>query len=180
MFPTWDNIPGFVYLGIFLAAAIEGEVVYTGAVVLAYMGRLNPAAVLFFGAMGGSAGDQFFFYVLRTRLASWLDRFPKILRRREIIRKRVLRNANLMVLISRFLPGLRIAVSAACAYAGVRPLRFTLLSIVSGMAWAGSIMLVVMYLGPSSMRELGIHAWWTPIIPAVFVILFFRWLSREK
>src|SRR5262249_3476429 len=121
------------YAVIFLSAAIEGEFVYAAAVVMAYLGKLNPTAVLIAGALGGSAGDQFYFYALRSGLANWLDRFPAILRRRDRITDRVKRNANWMILVSRFLPGLRIAIPAACAYAAVGWMRFTILSLVSGI-----------------------------------------------
>jgi len=168
------------YAAIFLSAAIEGEVVYVSAVVLAFLGKLNPAAVLIAGAMGGSLGDQFYFYALRGRLVRWLDRFPAVLRRRDKIRDGVLQLTNLIILMSRFLPGLRIAIPAACAYAGVRPARFTCLSLVSGIAWAAALMGVIMYLGPTSLWQLGLRAWWTPVIPAILVILFFRWLSRTE
>jgi hypothetical protein len=33
-------------------------------------------------------------------------------------------------------------------------------------------------LGASTLTAVGLTAWWAPLIPAVFVILFFRWLSR--
>jgi membrane protein DedA with SNARE-associated domain len=169
-----------VYAGIFLLAAIEGEVGYVSALVLVYLGRLNAVAVLVAGAMGGSAGDQFYFYILRTGLVRWLDRFPAVVKRRDKIRDKVGRNANLMILISRFLPGLRIAIPAACSYAGVKPLRFTCLSLLSGFAWAGTLMGIIMYLGPSSLQQLGLRVWWVPAIPAIAVILFFRWLARTE
>ena len=128
----------------------------------------------------GSAGDQFYFYLLRTGLVSWLDRFPSVVRRRDKIRDKVARNASWMILLSRFLPGLRIAIPAACAYAGIGRLRFTCLSLLSGFAWAGALMAIVMYLGPSSLKELGLRAWWAPVIPALLVLLFFRWLARTE
>src|SRR5438046_258246 len=109
------------YVGIFISAAVEGEIVYVAAVVMAVLGKLNPAGVLIAGASGGSAGDQFYFYVLRTGLSRWLDRFPAIVRRRDRIRDRVQHHASKLILTSRFLPGLRIAIPAACAYAGVSP-----------------------------------------------------------
>lgn len=169
------------YAGIFASAAIEGEVVYVSAVVLAFLGKLNPVGVLVAGACGGSFGDQAYFYILRTaKLAHWLDRFPSLVRRRDQIRDKVRRHANKLILGSRFLPGLRIAIPAACAYTGIQPLQFSTLSLISGFAWATAIMVLVMYLGPSSLRQLGIQAWWAPAIPAILVIAFFRWLGRVQ
>ena len=40
--------------------------------------------------------------------------------------------------------------------------------------------LIVTFLGPASLRELGLRAWWAPIIPASLVTLFFKWLARNK
>src|SRR5689334_249200 len=105
------------YLGIFISAALEGEVVYVAAVVLVVLGKLNAWGVLAAGAAGGSAGDQFYFYLLRTRLGNWIDRFPSIKSRRDRITRRVRERSSVLILFSRFLPGLRIAIPAACAYA---------------------------------------------------------------
>ena len=71
---------GLAYLAVFIAAVLEGEVVFITASVLVGRGELNALGVLLAGALGGSAGDQFFFYVLRGRLHRWLDRFPRIAR----------------------------------------------------------------------------------------------------
>ena len=85
----------------------------------------------------------------------------------------------LMVLSGRFLPGLRTAIPVACAYANVHPLKFSVLNLVSGFGWAGAIMLFVK-LGSNALSAFGLNAWWGPLIPALFVILFFRWLSLPK
>ena len=168
----------YPYIGILAAAAIEGEVVYAGAVVMATLGRLDPLAVLVSGSVGGWAGDQFWFYAARGRLSSWADKFEKIARRRRAIEARMERHATKFILSIRFLPGLRIAIPLACAYAGISPVHFSSLSFISALGWAGAIMLIIQRLGPTSLSALGIEAWWTPAIPAVLVVLFFRWLSR--
>jgi membrane protein DedA with SNARE-associated domain len=166
------------YLGILVAAAIEGELVYVTAVVLAYKGQLDALAVLFSGSVGGWVGDQFWFYAARGPLSTWLNRFEKIARRQRAIQNRMHRHATKLILGVRFLPGLRIAIPVACAYSGVTAIRFSGLSFISALAWASGIMFIIVELGASSLSALGVKTWWTPVIPAVIVVLFFRWLSR--
>lgn len=166
------------YLAVFVATVIEGEIVFVGAAVLVHLGRLDALGVYLSAALGGSAGDQLYYYALRGRLRSWLDRFPTWSRRRDRIIARVRSHSSAMILACRFLPGLRVAIPAACAYAEVPPTRFSALSLVSSLAWAGVVMGFITYLGPASFAELGVRAWWTPLVPATLVIVFTYWLSR--
>ncbi|MGE5244741.1 MAG: DedA family protein [Betaproteobacteria bacterium] len=165
------------YIPIFLFAIVEGEVYYTAMCVAASAGKLDWFGVMVAGALGGSAGDQFWFYLLRGRI-HWIDRFPRLQRYRDLVIERVRANQTMMVLMCRFLPGLRVAIPAACAYAGVRPLRFSMLNLVSAFAWAGAIMLVVVRIGPEILGALGLKGWWGVLIPAALVLVFFRWLAR--
>jgi membrane protein DedA with SNARE-associated domain len=166
-----------LYLPIFLFAILEGEIYYIAMCVAASAGKLRWEGVMIAGALGGSTGDQLWFYLLRGHI-HWLDRYAWLARHRNAMVHRVRANQTLMVLISRFPPGLRIAIPVACAYAGVRPLRFSALNLVSAFAWAGSIMLVVAKLGPNALKAIGLEGWWGAIVPAVLVLVFFRWLGR--
>jgi membrane protein DedA with SNARE-associated domain len=112
-------------------------------------------------------------------MGRWLDRFPTWATRRGRIVARVRRHASSMILASRFLPGLRVAIPAACACAGVRPLRFSSLSLVSSFLWAAAVMAFVSWLGPASLHELGGSGWWTALVPAALVVGFGWWLGRE-
>ena len=94
------------------------------------------------GALGGATGDQLWFYILRGRI-HWLDRYPKLGKVREAVIAHVHAHETGLVLVSRFLPGLRTAIPIACAYAGVRPLKFSALNLVSAFAWAAAIMAFV-------------------------------------
>jgi membrane protein DedA with SNARE-associated domain len=171
---------GLAYIVVFVAAILEGEVVFVTASILVGRGELNPFGVLIAGALGGSAGDQFFFYALRGRLHGWLERFPRIARHQRAIAGRVKRHSTLMVLASRFLPGLRVAIPAACAYAGVPPIRFSALNLVSAVAWAGAIMSVVAWGGPAALAWIGLKGWWAIAVPAVMMVVFFRWLGTAS
>jgi membrane protein DedA with SNARE-associated domain len=164
------------YLAITVAAFIEGEIYYSKVAADAAAGKLFWPFVLTAGALGGAAGDQFWFYLLRRRI-HWLDRFPKLARYRDTVMWRVHRNETGLVLVSRFLPGLRTAIPIACAYAGTNPVKFSALNLISAFAWAGAIMAFIAG-GSSALSAFGLDAWWGPFIPAVAVVVFFRWLSR--
>jgi membrane protein DedA with SNARE-associated domain len=177
-FLTADHTGGIAYLIIFVAAALEGEVIFATASVLVGLGRLDPIAVLVCGALGGSAGDQFFFFALRGRLHRWMSRFPRFARRQLAVIERVRAHSTLLPLACRFLPGLRIAIPAACAYAGIPAAKFISLNLISAFCWAGSIMVVVAWLGVKAIGAAGLHGIWGLIIPAILVVIFFRWLAR--
>src|SRR5215475_6548867 len=137
---------------------------------MVFLGRLNAIGVLISGAIGGWAGDQFYFYAARGPLSNWLNRFANIAQRRRAVQERMRRHATKFILAVRFLPGLRVAIPLACAYAGISPFHFSGLSLLSAFAWAATIMFVIRSLGPRSLSALGIKAWWAPLIPAVIII----------
>ncbi len=175
------SLPGqLAYLVVFLAAAIEGEIVFVSASVLVALGHLDLVGVFFAAALGGAAGDQFFFYALRGRLRSWLSGFPRLAQRQELVARRVQHRATPLILACRFLPGLRIAIPAACAYAGIPAVRFTVLNSIGSLAWAGAILLLVTRLGPASLARFGLDSWWAPILPAALIVIFFHWLGRTS
>ena len=168
-----------LYVPIFVFAILEGEIYYITMCVAAAQGKLAWQGVLVVGALGGATGDQIWFYLLRGRL-DWLDRYPWMARHRDAVVHRVKDNEKLILLISRFLPGLRTAIPIASAYAGVKPLHFSLLNLASAFMWASAIMLVVTKLGPGAMERLGLHGWWGALVPAALVLLFFNWLGRPR
>jgi membrane protein DedA with SNARE-associated domain len=165
-----------VYLSIYIAAIIEGEAYYIVQCSLAAHGTLNWVGVLIAGALGGSTGDNFWFYLLRGRI-HWLDRYPKIAKFEKRVSRHVHAHETLIILANRFLPGLRTAIPAACAVANVRPEKFTLLNLISAFAWAGAIMALVKG-GALTMSAIGVNAWWGPFIPAALLLLFIFWLGR--
>src|SRR5262249_1719355 len=156
--------------GVFLAAAIEGEIVFVAASLAVAAGRLNGWSVFVAGALGGAAGDQFFFYAFRGRLARWLDRYPRLIRRRDPLSHLVQRHAVLPPATSRLLPGLRIAIPVACAYANVSPLLFSSLNLVSALVWSASILGIIAWGGPTALASLGLGPRAAFILPAILVL----------
>jgi membrane protein DedA with SNARE-associated domain len=166
------------YAGVFLAAAIEGEVVFVAASIAVAAGRLNGWSVFLAGALGGAAGDQFFFYAFRGPLSRWLERFPRLTRRRDALAGLVRRYAVALAASSRLLPGLRIAIPVACAYAKVPPLLFSVLNGISALVWSASILGLIAWAGPAALTRLGIGGRAALIVPALAVLLVFLALRR--
>lgn len=158
------------YLAVMIAAAVEGEVTFIAAAALVSQGLLNPAAVVAAGAAGAALGDQFYFYMLRGPLRRWLGRRPTLAAKSERLVEVVRRHDTAMSLAIRFAPGLRIALAAACAYAGVRPLKLSALNIVASVVWAVVTLTLVAYLGPATLKRIGITGWWGALIPAAIVL----------
>ncbi|MBI3494231.1 MAG: VTT domain-containing protein [Acidobacteria bacterium] len=169
---------GLAYFAVFAAAVLEGEVVFITASVLVSLGKLDALGVLVAGALGGFTGDQIVFYGLRGRVDRWLDRSARLAKYHQTVVDRVRRHAGLMALSCRFMPGLRIMIPAACAYAEVPALKFSGLDLLGAFGWAGSIMVVVAFIGPEAAERVGLSGWWGLLVPGATVFLFLRWLGR--
>lgn len=174
---TLGSLPAFA--GIYLAAAVEGEIVFVAAAVLVASGRFNPAIVLVAGALGAATGDQFFFYAVRGRAQTWAARIPGLGSRREAIVARVRRHEIPMILALRFAPGLRIAIAAACAFAGVPPLRFSVLNTLSAFAWAAIVLAIVAHAGPAAVQHLGVDGIWGAALSGILLLGFGWWVGRR-
>jgi membrane protein DedA with SNARE-associated domain len=175
-----ESLPELVgYLAVFVAAALEGEVIFVSSIVLVSQGKLSAMGVLLAAALGGSLGDQVYFYALRGRVSNWLGRVRFVAKRQEMVVAHIRRHSTRMILASRFLPGLRIAIPSACAYAGVPPIKFTLLSLCSGFAWATSLTVFVGYLGPQALARLGFGGWGRSLIPVALVLGYVLWMARS-
>ena len=167
-----------VYVGITIAAALEGEVTFVGAAALVSQGILDPLAVIASGAMGAALGDQFYFYAFRASvgglktgpLARWLGRKPAVAAKGAQLIDLVRRHDTAMVLAIRFAPGLRIALAAACAYAGVRALKVSVLNGIASVVWAVLMLWLVAYVGPAMLERAGISGWWGTLAPAAAIL----------
>jgi membrane protein DedA with SNARE-associated domain len=173
---------GLAYGVVFLAALIEGEVVFIAAAALAGQGSLDPLGVVAAGAMGAACGDQIPFYLLRYRVRSWLDRLPAMQRVSGTLVDAIRRRRALLPFLIRFAPGLRIAIASACAYADVPPLIFSTCSVLGALVWATCIVGVVGWLGPEWLSRLGVSGWSAVVGPALVLLILLKsvaWARRQ-
>ncbi len=157
------------YAGILIAAIVEGEIAYIAAAALVAQGQLNPLAVLLCGALGAAIGDQAFFYAFRGGLPRFLARYPSLEQKAAPLVARVRRHDALMVLLVRFSPGLRIAITAACAWVDVPALKFSALNLLSAFVWALALLVVVGWFGPTYLAEYGFAGWRGAVVMGIAV-----------
>jgi membrane protein DedA with SNARE-associated domain len=167
-----------VYAVILAAAMVEGEITYIAASALVAQGVLNPVAVIAAGAAGAGLGDQVYFYLLRGRLHRWLERWPSVARRAAPLVERVRRHQAAMVLLIRFAPGLRIALAAACAYAEVNAVMFSLLDFLSAIVWATMLLALMAWIGPSYLAAAGIAGWQAALLTGGVILILLRVAGR--
>jgi membrane protein DedA with SNARE-associated domain len=141
-------------------------------------GKLSPVGVTVAGALGAALGDQFYFYLLRGRVDRLLDRVRWVAARHDAIVGRIRRRETIMIFVIRFAPGLRIAMAAACAYARVSPVRFSLVDTVAAFTWAVLLMAFVSRAGPALATRLGISGIWAIVVPALALAAFIWWLGH--
>jgi membrane protein DedA with SNARE-associated domain len=163
-----------IYLAIVVATILEGEVTFVTASTLVAEGRLNPIAVLIAGALGSAIGDQAYFYIFRGGLHRIIRRFPNLQRRAEPLVARVRRNDSAMVLLIRFAPGLRVVLAAACAYARVSPLKFSVLNTLTCFIWAAALLGLVAYVGPTYLAQFGLSGWKGALLVGVVIVIVFK------
>jgi membrane protein DedA with SNARE-associated domain len=87
-----------------------------------------------------------------------------------------------MVCLIRFAPGMRVALAAACAYAGVSPLKFSLLNSLSALVWAVTVLTLVARVGPASLAALGVSGWRAALCVGLVVIAVLQavgWVQRR-
>jgi membrane-associated protein len=171
---------GMAYLVVFIAALIEGEVVFIAAATLAGQGSLHPLGVVAAGTLGAAAGDQIPFYLLRYHVRSWLDRLPAVRHVSGRLVSAVTRRRALLSFLIRFAPGLRLAIASACAYAEVPPLIFSTCSILGALVWATCIVTLVGWLGPQWLGRLGLSGWWAFGVPAVALLITIKALAWAR
>ena len=132
------------YFAILVAAFWEGEAVLIAAGVLCGSGYLDWRLTIIAAAIGGSAGDQIYFYAAHERAARLINKSKRMSKWYPKISKFVLRHGTIAVLLSRFATGLRITIPLVCATAGMSPKKYSPLNLISAFAWA-SFWVAVMY-----------------------------------
>jgi membrane protein DedA with SNARE-associated domain len=124
------------YLAIFVGSVVEGETILILAGFAAHQGYLSFPKVLVSAFFGGVLGDQVFFVLGRLYGQQMLARFPSLLRHVEKVNRLILRFHSLVIILVRFMYGLRVAGPIVIGASGLAAWRFVLFNLLGGVVWA--------------------------------------------
>jgi membrane protein DedA with SNARE-associated domain len=124
------------YLAVFVGSLLEGETILVMAGFAAHQGHLSMLLVLGIAFVGGTLGDQLFFWAGRAWGASLLRRIPGAAPRAVRVGELLRRHDAVLIVSIRFMYGLRIVGPIAMGASGIRPGRFLRYNLLGAAIWA--------------------------------------------
>lgn len=181
----------WTYLFLFAVAAIdafiplvpsETSVILAG--VLASTGDLVLVFVILFAALGAIVGDNISYWIGRTLGHRLVDRFFKGERRKQVdwAQKQVEERGGYLIIIGRFIPGGRTAVTFSCGMLEMRWRRFIAFDIAAGLVWATYAALLG-YVGGRTFEENPLKGFLLAFVVALGIagaIEAYRWYRRRR
>lgn len=150
-----EFIATYGYAAVLAGTLLEGEAILLLGGFAAHQGHLSLPLVMFTAFVGGTAGDQVFFWIGRRWGRSLLRRWPgaraRTLRVSELLR----RHDAALVFGIRFMYGLRIAGPVAMGALGLPSRRFAPWNALGAAAWAVAIAGIGYVLGHAVEAVLG-------------------------
>lgn len=134
------SLPGFLadygYLAVFIGCLLEGETILVLAGVAAQQGLLSLPGVVALAFVGGTLGDQIFFFIGRRYGQALLRRWPRFDSAAQRVNRLLLRHDAWLIVGVRFMYGLRIAGPIAIGMSAVPALRFLGFNVLGAAVWA--------------------------------------------
>lgn len=129
-------IQEYGYWAILLGTMLEGETVLILGGFAAHRGYLSLPAVIAVAFVGTLCGDQFFFYLGRRHAQAVLARYPTWNARIDRARQLLERYHQPLLLVFRFLYGLRSVIPFAVGLSRIRAVQFVALNVAGAAVWA--------------------------------------------
>ena len=134
-----DFVREWGYLAVMIGSLFEGEVILITASALSAMGYLDLTKVFFIALLTTIFADQFLFFLGYRLGTDWvIKRFPRLLKARDRVYK-LLHKMDVFFIISfRFIYGIRTISPLIIGSAKIKPKRFVIYNIISGVSWASA------------------------------------------
>jgi membrane protein DedA with SNARE-associated domain len=136
--------------------ALPGETAIVAAAVLAANGTLNILLVILAGAAGAVLGDSTAFWIGRAGggpIKRTVTRFAGQ-ERLEAAERMVARQGAALVVVGRFLPGIRIAINLSCGAGQMSYPRFLVFDAIGAVVWSTQAALLGYFAGKAFADQL--------------------------
>jgi membrane-associated protein len=135
---------------------LPGETAIVAAAVLAADGTLSLPLVILAGAAGAVIGDSSAFAIGRAGGGSIKRTVSRVAGpdRLEAAERMVKRQGAALVVVGRFLPGIRIAINMSCGAGQMDYRRFLLFDVIGAFLWAGQASLLGYFAGKAFADQL--------------------------
>jgi membrane protein DedA with SNARE-associated domain len=160
----------------------ETSIILAG--VLASSDDLVLVLVIVFAACGAIVGDNISYWIGRTVGHRLVERFFKGERHKQVewAHKQVEERGGYLIVIGRFIPGGRTAVTLSCGMLEMPWHRFLMFDIAAGFVWA-TYAAMLGYVGGSTFEEQPLKGFVLAFVGALLVtgaIEGYRWLRRRR
>lgn len=126
----------FGYIVILLSTFFAGEAILVLAGFLAHRGYLTFPLVVLVAFTGSLISDQLYFFLGRKKGLAYLDKHPSWKTKSDHIRNLMQRHQNLVILLFRFVYGIRSITPFLIGVSDVSSFKFLVLNAVGAMTWA--------------------------------------------
>ena len=160
----------------------ETSVILAG--VLASTGDLHLVLVILFAAAGAIVGDNTAYWIGRKVGHRIVDRWFKGERRKQVdwAHKQVQERGGYLILIGRFIPGGRTAVTLSCGMLEMPWRRFIAFDVAAGLVWA-TYAAMLGYVGGRTFEENPLKGFILAFLVALGIaglIEAYRWFKRRR
>jgi membrane protein DedA with SNARE-associated domain len=132
-------ITHYGYIVILLGTFFEGETVLVLAGFLAHGDYLAFSLVVLFAFAGTFAGDQLYFFIGRKKGMAYLDTHQSWKVKSGRVLKLMQKHQTLVILLFRFIYGIRTITPFLIGASGISAWRFLLFNSLGGLTWALAI-----------------------------------------
>lgn len=143
------------YILIFLITLLEGESILLIAGFMAYQGVLDLHLSILSAFIGSTLADQIIFHLMRKNHNFFLKKFKKFEKYYTITKFYVEKYGSAVVLLARYLYGIRTPLIMMVGLNKMNVLKFTILNIIAAFVWAVSFGYAGFYFGHAAERFIG-------------------------
>lgn len=166
---------------LFIGLFVPSTPIMIGAGALVGLGKLGLFPVLIASAVGAIAGDALSFWIgrrgKRHLVSMWpLSTHPELLATGE---RFFARHGSLSIFLARFVPVVKAVLPTVAGMAGMSPVRFAVVNVVSAFVWSAAHLFPAMLVG----RGLGVAATANPkvieLFGAILILSVLAWITAR-